>query len=398
MGEHLDDIPDRPAREIGSHDGGLPGPCLVVIGGLHGNERAGVGAFERVRDTIVREGLALRGKLIGIVGNRKGYARDQRFIVRDLNRSWHPEILDDLLGRAESELENEDREQRELLEFFIELEERHGACHFLDLHSTSGEGAPFACMSDTLRNRRLGMALRVPLILGLEEAIDGSMLGYLCDRGHVTVAFEGGQHTEPTTLEHMESAIWLSLEAAGLLRKRQIPGFDEHRRQLRRAARGVSPVVEIRHREVITSEDEFRMEPGFRGFDRIHAGQLLAHNRRGPIHAGESGRILMPLYQGQGEDGFFLVRRVRPFWLRLSGVLRRIGAARLIPLLPGVREHPERPDHYLVDRRIARFLVVEIFHLFGFRRRRPEGETVEVFSRRSPEESLRRSARKGVAV
>ena len=94
-------------------------------------------------------------------------------------------------------------------------------------------------------------------------------------------------------------------------------------------------------------------------------------------------RILLPLYQKVGEDGFFLVRRVRPFWLYLSALLRRLRADLLIPLLPGISRHPTRPHHYLADPRVARFLVVEIFHLFGFRRRRQEGDHL-VFSRREP--------------
>ena len=49
----------------------------------------------------------------------------------------------------------------------------------------------------------------------------------------------------------------------------------------------------------------------------------------------------------------------------------------------GVRPHPTFQDHYRVDQRVARWLTVELFHLFGYRRRHPDGNLL-VFSRRSP--------------
>jgi hypothetical protein len=91
----------------------------------------------------------------------------------------------------------------------------------------------------------------------------------------------------------------------------------------------------------------------------------------------------MPLYQAQGDDGFFLVRRVRPAWLGLSRVLRRLRLERLLPVLPGVRRHPELAGSFLVDRRVARWAALELFHLLGFRRRGPAGERYLVMTRRT---------------
>jgi len=64
------------------------------------------------------------------------------------------------------------------------------------------------------------------------------------------------------------------------------------------------------------------MKEGYRGFQVIEAGETIALDKDGPVTAPERGRLLMPLYQEQGNDGFFLVRRVKRFWLRLSSVLR----------------------------------------------------------------------------
>jgi len=66
---------------------------------------------------------------------------------------------------------------------------------------------------------------------------------------------------------------------------------------------------------------------------------------------------------------------VRAFWLGLSSLLRRLRLGALLRLLPGVRRHPSRRELLAVNTRIARWLALETFHLFGYRKlRRGEGE------------------------
>ena len=56
-------------------------------------------------------------------------------------------------------------------------------------------------MSDTLRNRRLARALPVPVILGLEENVDGTLLEYATERGHTVIVVESGRHDDPAAVE-----------------------------------------------------------------------------------------------------------------------------------------------------------------------------------------------------
>ena len=89
----------------------------------------------------------------------------------------------------------------------------------------------------------------------------------------------------------------------------------------------------------------------------------------------------MPLYQHQGEDGFFLVRDFHPFWLNLSRVLRRAQVDRAVHWFPGIRKDPERFGVLIVNRRIARWYALQLLHLLGFRRYRTEGEELVVLRR-----------------
>jgi succinylglutamate desuccinylase len=221
-------------------------------------------------------------------------------------------------------------------------------------------------------------------VLGLEEFVDGSLLGYLCDLGHVALAVEGGQHDDPKTVDSHEAAIWLTLEACGALPASQVPQRERHRGHLARAAARLPRVVEIRHRHPVRAEDAYVTLPGLANFSPVRPGQLLAHDRRGPIAAQEQGVVMLPLYQEQGEDGFFLARPVSRWWLGVSALLRRARLDRLVAWLPGVAADPDRPDHWGADPRVARFRTTEIFHLLGYRRVRDAGDRL-LFSRRRPD-------------
>ena len=45
-------VTERAQREIGVWDSGSPGPTLLVTGGVHGNEPAGVHAAARVLEEL----------------------------------------------------------------------------------------------------------------------------------------------------------------------------------------------------------------------------------------------------------------------------------------------------------------------------------------------------------
>jgi succinylglutamate desuccinylase len=371
-------------RLLGSYSVGLEGPTVVLIGGMHGNEPAGTRAIPRVLRQLAEREAPLRGRVIGLAGNLGALAAGHRYLDRDLNRGWTHEGVAALLDPAAGPGAAEDREQRELLATLAPLlAEAREPLVFLDLHSTSGDSPPFTVMADVLRNRAVGLSFPLPVILGIEELLDGTLLGYFCDLGHVAVAVEGGQSQDPRTVANHEAAIWSTLIAAGSLPAGAVPNLEAHCHRLREAARGLPPIVEIRHRHLVRADDGFRMAPGWVSFMPVRRGQVVAEDRHGPVECPEAGLMLMPRYQAQGEDGYFVVRGVSPFWLRVSAVLRRARLDRLVPLLPGVRPHATLPDRYVVDPAVARWQVVNVFHLFGYRHVREAGDSL-VFSRRRP--------------
>lgn len=369
---------DAHKRLVGRASTGRPGPTVVVTGAVHGNELAGLHALRRVLARLEGERLPLRGELWAVAGNLRAMAEDRRFIDRDLNRRWTSETMAALVDSGPGEAA-EDHEQLELLTMLAPLLVRGGPpIVFLDMHSTSGPAAPFSCMPDVLRNRTIALALPIPLVLGLEEVLEGSLLGYLCDMGHIGVAVEGGQHRDPATVDFHEAAIWIALVAAGALNAGDVEDLAQHRERLIAANRGLPPVCEIRTRHGVRPEDEpFTMEPGFENFQPIIKGQMVARDRGGPILAPRSGLMMLPRYQGQGDDGFFVATPVSPLLLKMSATARRWGLERFVPLLPGVKRHPERVGQFVTP---ATYLG-DVFNWLGYRHMRPLGEG-RVYSRR----------------
>jgi predicted deacylase len=382
------DVP-RVLGDLGEPAGELMAPTLVVVSGIHGNEPAGVDASLRVISALQGREGSLRGRVVFLTGNRRALRERVRFLDRDLNRGWTPAkvaSLRRLPGEGGAGVSSpEDEEQRELLEALDAiLDVSAGPVWILDLHTTSGEGGIFTTVGDTLENRAMALTLPVPLVLGLEEMVEGTLQDYLGRRGVVAAVFESGQHVEPAAVHRAEAAIWMLLAAAGVCPEASLPELAPSRKRLVRDGHQLPRSLEIRYRHGIEPESLFVMEPGWANFQRVRRGEALARDRQGPVRAPAGGRILMPLYQPQGEDGFFLVREFHPFWLNLSRILRRARVDRIVHWFPGIRKDLERPDVLVVNRRVARWYALQLLHLLGFRRHHEDGAHLVVLRRPRP--------------
>lgn len=352
------------------------GPVMVCLGGIHGNEYAGVAALQRVFGTLESEGVELDGRFVGLSGNRLALARRQRYVDHDLNRAFRPERLARVRTTVAG-LHSEDAELKDIDAHISDvLAAAPGSVHLLDLHSTSGGGSPFTVLDDTLANRAFAFSIPVPHVLGLEEEVGGTSTSYAQRRGMVSAAFESGQHSDPESVDRAEAAIWIALESSGVLPADSRLEVIRGQQLLERQCGELPDVVEVRYRHALAPGHQFVMEPGFHNFDPVRAGQLLATEAGLPVCIDRDARLLMPLYQGQGDDGFFVVHAVNPIWLEISAWLRRLHAERYVHWLPGVSRHPDQPGTLVIDTRRARWLAIQVFHLLGYRRERRGDHTL----------------------
>jgi predicted deacylase len=114
-------------------EGAKPGPRLLILGAVHGNEVCGAIAIARVLDELSRGELRIEAGRVTLVPvvNRLAHERKQRTGDRNLNR--------DLFPKSEPQ-DNEDRIANELCPLLADHEV------LLDLHSFHSPGEPFVML------------------------------------------------------------------------------------------------------------------------------------------------------------------------------------------------------------------------------------------------------------
>ena len=296
-------------RVIECIHGRVSGPTLIIVGGMHGNEHAGVEAARAVFARLRANGVEVRGEIVALAGNVRGLAANRRCLTTDLNRLWTSEKL----SAARNAASRED-EYAELVELAGELDRiidaARGPVVVLDLHTTSAAGIPFGVVGPTPAHREFAHGFPIPSIVGIEEMLEGVLTKYLGGRGVLTLAVEGGQTGTADAVANLDAVITIALAVTGVVAPEQVTGLAEARERLD-AVRGALPqTIEVVIRHEVKSDHEFKMEPGFANIHATAGGTLLARDRNGEIRAPFDGLVLMPLYQLDGSDGFFYGRAV----------------------------------------------------------------------------------------
>jgi len=371
-------------RLIGSYTKNVPGPTIIFIGGIHGNEPSGVFALHDVFNKLNQLNPPFKGEVYGFAGNLTALARSVRYVDKDLNRIWKPEQIKKLEAKEFNSSNDavEDKEQLELYKAIKDAYHRKCPVYVFDLHTTSAESRPFTTIGDTLRNRTFAIKMPIPIILGIEEQIDGTLLNYLNELGFITLGFESGQHDALSSTQNHTAFIWLVLYYAKCMRQQDIPMLANYYKLLDQNSTDFQKIYEVRYRFDISKLKDFRMNPGFQNFQKIKKGEDLARNENGGIFSREKGMIFMPLYQKQGDDGFFVVREIVPFWLKVSTVMRKLHFEKILPYLPGIQKYPLNENKLIVNTKIARWYVLEFFHLLGYRRETKENGKLVVTKRK----------------
>ncbi len=363
------------ARTIGDDRARVEGPTLVVIGGLHANEPAGIEAARRVHDAVGEGAPRLdAGRLVSLRGNLTALATDttmpRRYIDEDLNRAFTGETG---LG---DDATVEQRERAELATALAEIvSEATHAVYLLDLHTVSSDSPAFMVLEDSLAARRFARAFPLAKILGLEEELPGLLIDDATQRlGCVSCIIESGRHDDPRSADVHEALILIAMEHLGMVTPGSLTSAGEDPRSVAKEAAGprAGHYYDLRQRIGIAHES-FAMLPDAVAFSRVRAKRtVLATERSKAITAEADGLLFMPNRQDErrvGEDGFFVIQRVGNFWLGVSEVLRRRERLhRLLPVvLPGVRRRSGDPHAILVAPEYAAILRREILHLLGYR-------------------------------
>ncbi|MGY5847655.1 succinylglutamate desuccinylase [Salegentibacter sp. HM20] len=293
-------------RILGKYTSGLEGPLLFVTGGVHGNEPSGVQALKKVFAELEKTKPEIRGTIVGVSGNQKALNENKRYLDEDLNRTWTKENIES--GKKES------HEQKEMWEIISVLEDYpekdFTKRYFLDCHTTSSPSLPYISVQEVNDNDAWAHRFPTYIVRGFSDMVYGCIDHYLSRTGLTGFVLEAGQHTDEKSVENHEGVIWLALKEACDLDLEKISTYPECVNRFAKKNAPDQKTFELVHRHGLEDGDEFKMQPGYENFQKIKKGEVLAIQNGKEVKSEWDARIFMPLYQAQGNDGFFVVQEV----------------------------------------------------------------------------------------
>lgn len=292
---------------------------LLVFGSMHGNEPAGVNAINFVGkmldvEPITNEDFYYCGSFIGMVGNKRAVKKGERFLQKDLNRSWTLENVGRVMSSESQFLCDEDLEMREILDTIEELrtEIKPTKIIVLDLHTTSSYGGIFSIPTEDEESLKIAKELHAPVIKGMLNGITGTVLHYFNEKNlgipTVTVAFESGQHEEKLSTNRAIAAIINCMRTIEAIDPNHVE--NQHDKILIEYSQSLPKVVSLIAKYAIQNNGKFVMKPDYSNFQKIKKGEILAMDADEQVVSPDDGLLLMPLYQKRGDDGFFVVQEV----------------------------------------------------------------------------------------
>jgi len=248
-------------EDVVTIESGKQGPNLVIMGGVHGNEKCGVEAIE---DFLSNPYSLIKGKVTFIKANRKALDENVRFVEDNLNRCF---TLEDL--------GNESYEKRLAKDIKSYLDESD---FLLDLHaSTSEDSFPFViCESNALAYAK-NLDAEV-ICLGIEDAQPGGTEYYMNKIGGVGMCVECGYlGSNSSTLVAKKNIVNF------LTTLEMIDGFLEDNNKEK-------TVVKVKY--TYSTRGEFKRKREFRDFDQIKKGEVIGYEDNKELLSDRDGFIL----------------------------------------------------------------------------------------------------------
>ena len=278
---------------------------IIFIAAIHGNETSGLNALKKFFFEIENTQTKINGTVIGLIGNLSALTQNKRKIEQDMNRMW-------TLKQINSKSLNQDKKEllilKDLIDKIISQKKKQNIC-IIDLHNTSVANGVFTIVNNN-KEKNIAACLKIPIINNLFNKVKGSLVEYYNSQNVTSIVFEGGAIGDPASINNHEAGIWKILEKKNIISPQSIPKrVKENITKMTEFAKKNNGVYKVNYIHRIKTNDDFLMHPNMSNFQPIKKGQIIAEDKNGPIKSNTTGYLLMPLYQEQGEEGFYIVTK-----------------------------------------------------------------------------------------
>lgn len=242
---------------------------IVILAGIHGNEKAGVLALkEFIKSEEVKK---LNKSVIFIIGNPLAFEKNCRYTETDLNREFG--VFSNTYEGSRA------KEIAEILK---------NAKVMLDLHLTqTPTEKPFAVFPIHKPTAEFFQKMDVPIEdIILTEGFN-STDEYLikCNKNAVALGFETG-----SILDSPEKAIELGKKL--ILETLKLSGALKDDNKNRKTKR----VYFWREKQAVPNKENIKLVPGLANMVDIKKGQIIAYEGEKPIKSNFDGKFLFPKY------------------------------------------------------------------------------------------------------
>lgn len=261
--------------------GSKPGKTVAVFAGIHGNEKAGVIALQKV----IKEVKLTAGTAYFVFANPPAIEANTRMIKKNLNRLF----LSNNKGRSW-----EDKRARELMKLLDSCDA------LLDLHGYNGpEDTPFI-ITDTLGLKLAGEFDFDSVLTGISDVSDGGTDCYMSSLQKVGLCLECGSNFDPIKYTPLATkSIHTFLTHYGLIKG------GAGKRSKRKQA--IYKVVRVVKRET----DDFAFDKEYVNFDKLRSGKQFARDGSTVFVAKGNQYIIFPrAKQKIGEESFVLISKL----------------------------------------------------------------------------------------
>jgi succinylglutamate desuccinylase len=236
------------------------------MGGVHGNERAGIEVVEALRGQLPIE----RGQLVLMLGNLAAIRLGQRFTESNLNRNFKP-----IAEVAPADRDTVEAQRGQELLPYLE------ACNsLLDLHEfTDPRTPPFIICERPAFS--VAAAIGAPIIsFGWSQTEPGGSDGYMHNIGRRGICYELGPRSS-TALNAIfgHKVVDRFLVAEGLAEGQPAPLYRE-------------PTLVQTSQAVLRTEEHYGLARDFHTFEELVPGELIAVHGSEKIHA-EPGQVII---------------------------------------------------------------------------------------------------------
>jgi len=245
-------------KEIYSLTSSNPGPKVIILGGVHGNEICGVEAIRRLKDAIKLE----KGELRMIIANPAAVQKNVRYIEENLNRSF---LLNNPSESYEAKL------AKELLSHL------RWADYCLDLHASNSPNSEPFIMAEP---RELPYTEFFPVKLfvsGGDKFYSGTSEDFMNNQGKIGISVECGYLGDQKSTEIAISCL---------------QGFLVHLKMIEMVSLKRTEKNHLRVFFQYNNQEEFKLAKEFNDFEFVQNDQLIGHDGQKKISALKNSYVI----------------------------------------------------------------------------------------------------------